>query len=135
MLKAIFEVKGEKKEVNVNFFTKDYTFLNHLKRQTNTQIKGSIQKVTILHLINKGNFTVISQEDGILFEGTESLKSSITYTDADRETIENITKHFLSIDEICYRLDELENESVALHGRLQTLFTIESKQLEEKLTA
>lgn len=135
MLKAIFEVKGEKKEVNVNFFTKDYTFLNHLKRETNTQIKGSIQKVTVLHLINKGNFTVISQEGGILFDGTESLKSNVTYIDADRETIENITKHFLSIDEICYRLDELENESVALHGRLQTLFTIESKQLEEKLTA
>jgi hypothetical protein len=138
MLKAIFDVKGDKKEVNVDFFVKDYTFINHLKRSVNTQVKGSVQKNTILHLINKGNFAVVGEDNEVHFNGniTSSYNEESGVTTVNTDVIEiSETLALDTIDSICCRLDMIEDEATSLHIRLQNLFVKESKLLEEKLVA
>ena len=130
MIKVKFELKnGGIKEVNVDFFSTDYLFSNHLKRCVCDQITGSNQKTHLLHLVNKGLFTVINDETNEeLYQKPETSFDSntgITHVNTTSrsslvEDAEDVEEDKLNLEEICDELYSTEAKIIRLHYILQS---------------
>jgi hypothetical protein len=137
MIKVKFELKnGVIKEVDVDFFSTDYIFSNHLKRCVNNQVLGSIQKNFILNLVNKGVFTVTENNVEIYQKKMESdstynSNTGITYINTSNE-VTNIDQ--LDMEGVCAEFDLIEQKMIELHLRLQTLLNQEENNLLSKMS-
>lgn len=138
-----FKLKSDTKVVQVNFFSEDYVFINHLKRCALEQIRGNVQKGTILNLINSGNFSVIKDNNTVYVyddknqnakveKSLSSVVSIVPVISASSDELDYLLNSS-NIEEVCEHLDILEERSCKLHIRLQQLLGLEEEILQEKL--
>lgn len=145
-IKVQFVVKAEVKVVTVDFYSDSYDFTNHLKRCVLTQIKGSVQKNTILNLVNEKSFTVL-EDEAVIYQGNKETTPTSTFnplTNVNTINIERSSSYLgeLSsegglevIDKICYRIDEIQEESNSLYTMLQKLVLKEQELVNNKIAA
>lgn len=146
---VVFTTNKEDISINVNFFSdvKDYQFINHLKRQVDSEFKATQKdkekKHELFKLINCNKFKVL-EEDNILFEPTDLASTDLVITDNSliSATTSGITANLIESNEledknsIATTVDEIEKCNTylrQLHNRYNYWLDNYETELQLKL--